>query len=243
MRHSFLPSVLPRLVPFNLTLQLLGCTHSSATGAAASPAPRTAHQAAAAGDLRALEKLLAGGVPVDSRNGEGDTPLRYAAAGGHTEAIASLLRRGAGVNATNNVSCSSRRGRDRWDVLVSYAAGQMSVTVPHRHWHAVRRLGTAPAHFISSESPSRVTRFTPNTTPNPLARPFALFCLMITRRSGGARRCTLRRWQTSPSRLLRWWLRAALSACGTARGIRRLSWPCGRGPRRHSRSWRALAAM
>ena len=65
---------------------------------------RKALCAAAAGGLVApLESLLGrrGEVEVDAKDEKGNTPLRFAAAGGHLAAAEALLRAGADVGATN----------------------------------------------------------------------------------------------------------------------------------------------
>jgi ankyrin repeat protein len=56
------------------------------------------HTAARNGNLNRVRTLLNQGVPVNSRNWSGRTPLHEAAGGGHVNIVKELLRRGAHVN-------------------------------------------------------------------------------------------------------------------------------------------------
>jgi len=56
------------------------------------------HTAARKGNLNRVKALLNQGVPVNSRNWSGRTPLHEAAGGGHVNIVKELLRRGAHVN-------------------------------------------------------------------------------------------------------------------------------------------------
>ena len=58
--------------------------------------------AAAKGDVAAIEKLLASGTAVDSRDQDQATPLIAAALGGQVEAAKLLLAKGADVMARNS---------------------------------------------------------------------------------------------------------------------------------------------
>ena len=58
--------------------------------------------AAAKGDVAAIEKLLASGTAVDSRDRDQATPLIAAALGGQVEAAKLLLSKGADVMARNS---------------------------------------------------------------------------------------------------------------------------------------------
>ena len=58
--------------------------------------------AAAKGDLTAVQRLLAAGVPVDSRDGSGRTALLAATQGNHVDVAQALIRAGANVNAQDD---------------------------------------------------------------------------------------------------------------------------------------------
>lgn len=73
-------------------------------------------RAAEAGDIPAIEALLAGGEKVDGRDKRGFTPLMYAAANDRLSAIETLIRKGADVNAQSDIGetaliCAVRYGR------------------------------------------------------------------------------------------------------------------------------------
>lgn len=57
------------------------------------------HDAAARGDVAAVEQLLKDGVNVNSKNSEGATPLHWAAFKGEVAVAKILLARGANINA------------------------------------------------------------------------------------------------------------------------------------------------
>ena len=61
----------------------------------------TLHNAARRGNLNRVKTLLNQGVPVNSRNEGGYTPLHYAAYSGHLSVVQELLKRGAHVNPRN----------------------------------------------------------------------------------------------------------------------------------------------
>ena len=58
--------------------------------------------AARSGDLLGVQKLLAQGVDVNTKDKDGTTPLMWAADKGHTQVLKELLDRGAEVNARNS---------------------------------------------------------------------------------------------------------------------------------------------
>lgn len=59
--------------------------------------------AAAEGDVSAVRRLLAAGVPVDTRNAAKRTPLLLAAHGNHVEVAKLLIAAGADVNAKDAI--------------------------------------------------------------------------------------------------------------------------------------------
>jgi ankyrin repeat protein len=59
------------------------------------------HNAAENGNLNRIRRLLNQGVPVNSRDNYGFTPLHKAASGGHVNVVKELIRRGAHVNPRN----------------------------------------------------------------------------------------------------------------------------------------------
>lgn len=65
-------------------------------------AAREAANAAAAGDVPGLRRVLASGVSTDAADGDGRTPLHVAAAKGQPDAVRYLLSRGADVNVRDS---------------------------------------------------------------------------------------------------------------------------------------------
>ena len=61
----------------------------------------TIHNAARNGNLNRVRTLLNQGVPVNTQNDAGWTPLHYAAYSGHLSVVQELLKRGAHVNPRN----------------------------------------------------------------------------------------------------------------------------------------------
>ncbi|BAN48954.1 ankyrin repeat domain-containing protein [Metapseudomonas resinovorans] len=74
---------------------------------AADDAPQRLLQAAGAGDLGTVERLLQQGVAVDVRDGQGNTPLLLATAGNRVEVARRLIDAGADVNLQNRIQDSA----------------------------------------------------------------------------------------------------------------------------------------
>jgi uncharacterized protein len=64
-------------------------------------------EAAARGDLAAVERLLAAGAPLEARDGSGRTALLAATQGGHAHVARRLIERGADVNAQDQIQDSA----------------------------------------------------------------------------------------------------------------------------------------
>lgn len=62
----------------------------------------TLHEAARAGDLKAVKRLLKSGKPVDERDSWGETALMAATAYGRTEVVKCLIDANADVTAITN---------------------------------------------------------------------------------------------------------------------------------------------
>ena len=63
------------------------------------PAEQALMQSAFAGNLDAIQALVAGGLSVDTRDSEKHTPLMWAAFNGHTPVVRCLLDQGAKLDA------------------------------------------------------------------------------------------------------------------------------------------------
>jgi len=103
-RRVFLPLLLGMATLVPLTNWISAVTMSSAPRGPAAGTPgeggASLWAAAEAGDLEAIGSHLAGGEPVDGRDGEtGLSPLHRAALGNRADAVAYLVRRGADVDA------------------------------------------------------------------------------------------------------------------------------------------------
>lgn len=61
--------------------------------------PAAVRAAAARGDLAAVERAVAARVPLDRKDGQGQTALLLAVAGGHTRVAKALIEAGADINA------------------------------------------------------------------------------------------------------------------------------------------------
>ncbi len=100
-RRVFLPLLLGMvtIVPATNVISTMAVSSASPRPAGASPSGDI-WAAAAAGDLGAIERHLAGGADVNGVGGEyHSTPLMRAALAGRAKAVDLLLRRGADVNA------------------------------------------------------------------------------------------------------------------------------------------------
>jgi ankyrin repeat protein len=70
--------------------------------------------AAKHGQLRAVQRLLALGVPIDSTNDQGVTALHLAAENGHRLVVDELLARGASMDLRDRVHGGTPLGRVSW---------------------------------------------------------------------------------------------------------------------------------
>jgi peptidoglycan/LPS O-acetylase OafA/YrhL len=110
VKHRFQRVFLPLLlgmvtiVPVTNWICVVAISSASSKSGGASPTGKASNiwAAARAGDLGAIERLMAGGVGVDALDPErGGTPLLWAAVTGRAEAIELLIGRGAHVNAVD----------------------------------------------------------------------------------------------------------------------------------------------
>ncbi|HLK26732.1 MAG TPA: ankyrin repeat domain-containing protein [Caulobacteraceae bacterium] len=89
-----------------------------------SDAPERLRAAAAAGRTIEVEDLLAGGVPVDASDAEGDTALMQSIQADHPATAALLRRHGASLDRRNRQGESARdMARDRGDADLDRAIG------------------------------------------------------------------------------------------------------------------------
>jgi ankyrin repeat protein len=79
----------------------------AAPGGARAQAGRDLIEAAARGDLAALNTALRAGAPLDARDATGRNAVLAATQGGHTAAALLLIERGADVNAQDNIQDSA----------------------------------------------------------------------------------------------------------------------------------------
>ena len=82
------------------------------------------HEAAKAGNIKAVKQHLAAGADVNAKNDYGETPLRWSAWGGRKEIAELLISNGADVNAQGesgrtplDLATQSKRNRETADVL------------------------------------------------------------------------------------------------------------------------------
>ena len=91
-----------------------------------------ARVALVAADVRVLSHALC--TPARSQ-GDGSTPLHWAAANGHTAVIPMLTRAGADINATENVRVAfAAASVAAWAVAAAAAADACACGVPARAW-------------------------------------------------------------------------------------------------------------
>jgi len=85
-----------KIIPWLFSLSFL---IPGVVGAQSAPQVEPLHEAAYAGNLEAVRRLLDGGTAVDVPDLEGRTPLMWASFNGHTAVNALLLENGAAINA------------------------------------------------------------------------------------------------------------------------------------------------
>ncbi len=85
-----------KIIPWLISLSFL---IPGVVGAQSAPQVEPLHEAAYAGNLEEVTRLLEEGAAVDVRDLEGRTPLMWASFNGHTAVDALLLENGAAINA------------------------------------------------------------------------------------------------------------------------------------------------
>ncbi len=128
---------------------------------AGAPGVEELHKAAKSGDLKQVETLVAGGVPVNARDSVGGTPLHDSAWAGERDVAEYLIRMGADVNArhaeggstplhyavmTNRVDVVELLLDRGADVAAVYNSGETALHLAARarlrtHRHAADRQG------------------------------------------------------------------------------------------------------
>lgn len=98
-------------VPTALVLTARAQTELPKAGADSS---QTLHQAAAAGDVELVQKLLAQGADLNGRDKDGSTPLHEAAGNGWVDVVRLLLEKGANVEATDASGRTPLHRAARW---------------------------------------------------------------------------------------------------------------------------------
>jgi ankyrin repeat protein len=76
--------------------------------------PQTLHQAAAAGDIEQVRKLLAQGADVNEKDKDGSTPLHEATGNGWIDVVQLLLEKGANVEAADASGRTPLHRASRW---------------------------------------------------------------------------------------------------------------------------------
>lgn len=108
-RVRIAPSVWGGVLAVAVALSPVLAPHARAEGetmtlsATSAEAAAALHRAAASGNLAELTRLLQGGVPVDSRNGDGATALLAATHANQIETARALIAAGADVNAKDKI--------------------------------------------------------------------------------------------------------------------------------------------
>jgi hypothetical protein len=83
---------------------LAGCTSASpattlSTGGSAMATDLRLHEAATAGDVGEIERLLAAGSPIDAQDADGRTPVMAATLAHRTDAVRALVRRACSTSS------------------------------------------------------------------------------------------------------------------------------------------------
>ena len=99
--------MMPKIYLSLLTFLLLltGCGESSEK-----PSPKSSNEtqslldAAEAGDLDSVKKLIDAGVPVNGIGDDQSTPLHFAAQEGHVDVAKLLIKKGADINAKDDIN-------------------------------------------------------------------------------------------------------------------------------------------
>jgi len=98
--------LVPRALAFGLVPGAPGLARAQGPASAGERAGALI-ESAARGDLAAVQRALAGGAPLEARDGTGRTALLAATQGGHTAVARWLIERGADVNAQDSIQDSA----------------------------------------------------------------------------------------------------------------------------------------
>lgn len=90
---------------------------------------------ARAGDWRELVEFVDRGLPIDVRDGEGNTMLMLATYHGHAEAVGELIAKGADVNLPNHrnqapIAGALFKGEDEIVMLLRQAGADLDAGTP-----------------------------------------------------------------------------------------------------------------
>jgi ankyrin repeat protein len=147
------------------------------------------HEAARNGNLNEVKALLNQGVPVNTRNYSGWTPLHAAAYSGRLNVVQELIKRGARVNPRSHMG----------GVTPLFAA---AINGHPRVVHTLIKAGANPRYTtISGNSPYNITSHSDNATRN--ATRNALKTSQVASKFQNYRKKSIARKRASPNTLAR----------------------------------------